>query len=891
MNSQKTLKEQCAQLLGWIKERRKPQSLGKDGFAVFAEDPFAAKQEQLNSYLKQVSRQQSFWEIKPEKWPAGRALLEASAEEKVQTLRALMVRLLFWAEGEEERRAERDRNILNFGELMQLVKANLRGTKPRIEKLEREEPEDPVAFRTLTVQLMHGELPFTADDLATLVDLVAEQNLVEIWYPLPSAAILSAAEAYALKSELSPALREQLNRWRWAIHKRNRPHKNERQGLERLKRLLGDNPLNDFPIQEGEAWSNAALQALRSLPNNRQQLWNALLHHCQTAESSKPAQKWLKRAMELVDGVGRDEFKNQVVHWFALVALPRPVHREPKYARWEADPDLLITDKNATILKGLAWSCSGFNDAEISRALSELAEVCFKKVRWLGPRCPRVGNACLHILSSTATEAAAAQLSKLDQVVKQPTAKKRIGKSLDQAAEATGQTRADLEEKSVPTFGLGTDGKLSRKVGQHAVELQVVDSRDVQLSWLAQDGKSLKTVPAEVKREHATELKQLQKLAKDVQKMLGAQRIRLERLLISEREWDFEAWRQRYLEQPLLSPIVRRLIWHFKHGEQSALGSWLDGKLVDVNSRPLDWLAPEARVRLWHPIAFPVETVAAWRRWLENNQICQPFKQAHREVYVLTDAELETANYSNRFAAHIIGQHQFAALATQRGWKYSFMGGFDFQSTPTLDLPASNLAAEFWVEPTGELADTGVSRYLATDQVRFLRDGQALPLSEVPAPVFTEVMRDVDLFVGVCSIGNDPAWQDRGEIEGAGTYWRDYSFGNLSASAKTRRDVLERLLPKLKIASRCVLQDRFLVVTGSLRTYKIHLGSGNILMDPNDQYLCIVPDRGSGATGPREVFLPFEGDNTLSVILSKAFLLAEDAKIKDKTILSQIRST
>ena len=34
--------------------------------------------------------------------------------------------------------------------------------------------------------------------------------------------------------------------------------------------------------------------------------------------------------------------------------------------------------------------------------------------------------------------------------------------------------------------------------------------------------------------------------------------------------------------------------------------------------------------------------------------------------------------------------------------------------------------------------------------------------------------------------------------------------------------------------------------------------------------------------------LPFEGDNTLSVILSKAFLLADDDKIKDRSILSQI---
>ena len=34
--------------------------------------------------------------------------------------------------------------------------------------------------------------------------------------------------------------------------------------------------------------------------------------------------------------------------------------------------------------------------------------------------------------------------------------------------------------------------------------------------------------------------------------------------------------------------------------------------------------------------------------------------------------------------------------------------------------------------------------------------------------------------------------------------------------------------------------------------------------------------------------LPFEGDATLSLILSKAFLLAEDDKIKDRSIVSQI---
>jgi hypothetical protein len=34
--------------------------------------------------------------------------------------------------------------------------------------------------------------------------------------------------------------------------------------------------------------------------------------------------------------------------------------------------------------------------------------------------------------------------------------------------------------------------------------------------------------------------------------------------------------------------------------------------------------------------------------------------------------------------------------------------------------------------------------------------------------------------------------------------------------------------------------------------------------------------------------LPFEGDRTLSIIISKAMLLAEDSKLKDPTITRQI---
>lgn len=107
--------------------------------------------------------------------------------------------------------------------------------------------------------------------------------------------------------------------------------------------------------------------------------------------------------------------------------------------------------------------------------------------------------------------------------------------------------------------------------------------------------------------------------------------------------------------------------------------------------------------------------------------------------------------------------------------------------------------------------------------------------------------------------------------------------------SSNRRRTIERLLPKLPISDRCRLEGRYLVVKGKRAEYKIHLGSGNVLMEPGSRYLCIV--RGpSTATTPSRVFLPFEGDATLSLILSKAFLLADDSKIKDASILRQLPS-
>jgi hypothetical protein len=249
-------------------------------------------------------------------------------------------------------------------------------------------------------------------------------------------------------------------------------------------------------------------------------------------------------------------------------------------------------------------------------------------------------------------------------------------------------------------------------------------------------------------------------------------------------------------------------------------------------------------------------------------------------VYILTDAERSTRTYSNRFAGHILRNFQLSRLCDARGWVYNAY--HNDENGPSVHLGDWDITAEFWVGYANS------EEHVSTDQVRFYR-GQThepLALEEVPALAFTEIMRDVDFFVGVGSVGNDPTWQDGGPGGVYRAYWQTYSFGDLTQTAQTRKEVLETLVPRLKIKDRAWLEGKFLYVRGNIRTYKIHLGSGNILMEPNDEYLCIVQDRSSNSD---HAFLPFEGDGTMAVILSKAFMLAEDTKIKDETITRQIK--
>ena len=327
--------------------------------------------------------------------------------------------------------------------------------------------------------------------------------------------------------------------------------------------------------------------------------------------------------------------------------------------------------------------------------------------------------------------------------------------------------------------------------------------------------------------------------------------------------------------------------------ERAELGAFRDGRFLDVNDQPIDWLSPSSTVRLWHPLGYPPKLY--WNGAIGSTETlsCSPSNRRTAKFRSLPKPSASPGCNSNRFAAHVLRQHQFAALCRERGWQYRLQETGDSRRIRRYagfraGASRSNSGWRLRADRLG-LANSGVFQFICTDQVRFRSGRRASPIGGRPGSRVLRSDARCRSLRGRMQIGNDLAWADRGP-EPYGDYWRTYSFGELSELARTRRPVLEALIPKLGIADWLLnLEERFLVVRGDSKTYKIHLGSvmfcwnlaasicASFLHRTRSKCACAMCGFRSKATG------------VCRSAWSKALMLAGDTKITHTLIVQQIR--
>lgn len=383
----------------------------------------------------------------------------------------------------------------------------------------------------------------------------------------------------------------------------------------------------------------------------------------------------------------------------------------------------------------------------------------------------------------------------------------------------------------------------------------VIDEQGQSELVIISKGKALKSVPARLKK--GAYIEALKETRSELTAQYRRARLELERSMEAGSSFTLEEITG-LSRNPVLSPLLRGLVLK----SSSALGYFAADTLsLAAPSGAQNAIKEEDELYIAHPLdLYNSGEWSLYQKDLFDRQLSQPFKQIFRELYLPNEDELANGTVSRRYAGHQVQPRKTVALLRERQWTVSYEEGLQkvFYGE---NLIARLYAMADWFSP----ADTE-SPALETVQFFDRTTYKNVALDAVPPRLFSEVMRDVDLVVSVAHVGGvDPE-------------------ASLT-TVEMRRVIVNESLRLLKIGNVRV-DGNYARITGTLGEYAVHLGSGMTYKQASGAlYIIPVHSQHRG-----RLFLPFlDEDPRTAEILSKVVLLADDTKIKDPQILSQLK--
>lgn len=370
------------------------------------------------------------------------------------------------------------------------------------------------------------------------------------------------------------------------------------------------------------------------------------------------------------------------------------------------------------------------------------------------------------------------------------------------------------------------------------------------------DGKILKSVPAKYKKNETVQKFQ------EVNKKLKEQYSRTKQMMeqAMEDRTTFEVWEFLELYQnPVARPITETLIVKTA-ADDSGMPGFLTKEGIADAFGTVTPVRPEDLILIAHP--FDLYKSGHWHEFqklLFEKQIRQPFKQVFRELYVKLDEELEKEE-SMLFSGNQIQPQKTVGALRGRRWVADYDDGLQ-KIYYKENIVARIYAMADWFSP-GDIEAPTLDWVVFSDR----KTGKPLKIKEIPDVIYSEVMRDVDLAVSVAHAGGVDPETSHSTIE-------------------MRKAIVECNLSLFQTKN-VRLEGNHAVIDGTLGQYTVHLGSG-VVHQIGNAMLFVVPVH-SQHRG--RIFLPFiDDDPKTAEIMSKILLFAEDEKIKDPGILSQIR--
>jgi hypothetical protein len=284
-------------------------------------------------------------------------------------------------------------------------------------------------------------------------------------------------------------------------------------------------------------------------------------------------------------------------------------------------------------------------------------------------------------------------------------------------------------------------------------------------------------------------------------------------------------------------------------------GIWMG--LDGAKKKPQD----VTQVQVVHPLELiKAKLLDEVQSYIIQKGIKQPFKQAFREIYEPTESERKTGDHSDRFTGLSLSSYKLFPLFRSHHWKT--VANRIVRSA----RPDGWSVYFFWYNRDDLAKDADPYEFKISDKVYFKHEKHKTanaPLEEVPPMIFSEAMRDIDLFVSKAI--------------------RDFENYTQSDRLNNQRRMLEALIKKAGITN-VTFEERYALVTGKKNKYRVNLYSGAIGLEPENKLLCVLPKIKKATS----VIIPVDKDDFKSAeIIGSIQLLLNDDKIRDMRIIQK----
>lgn len=641
-------------------------------------------------------------------------------------------------------------------------------------------------------------------------------------------------------------------------------------------------PEMDGPVSRDDGYGRAVIATLGPVED-----WPAgvekFLSHCRMSEGTGPSPRWQRRCAQLAAAL--DHGPGLVRRLLELVVTTPPLRFQTEFQPWD-----LLADRNSGLIRGLVWAAGVMGEPWLPEVVGPVAERWLRlsrgrSFRWVPVCGDKVPLACFDVLAQAGTDESLRALARIGRATSHRTMLKRLQVALEQAAERRGQSAEVLLDHLLPDHGLDPAGRLAVSAdGLHAV-ISLDDRHGAIL-----DGPDAAALAKD---------KETAELLAEVRHTVSTARARIESLFTSGREWHQDDFLDCYVRHPVMGPLACRMVWAFAPFEGEAVCGIPErgGTTMHTPHGPQPVPAPSL-VTLLHPVTASGPVLDQFRRLVLDAGIRQPVRQLWRETYQPSPAAEDHKLYSGRYAEHILHSRQLFGLARRRGWHGGFLSdAYDGGGTATAhrDYPAAGLRVSWWLESLEPNRDTHIE-LCQTGRLIFTTTGDAtmtpIPLADVPPELFSEALRDLDLFVSVTTVASDPAWPHGPDAPPifAG-YWARASRDGMDQLRASRRQALAPAYATPGPDDRFHLTERDLVIHGSLATYHIDLATAGVRMEPAGKWLTFDTKPATPAdTTDLFPWLPATDDHEiLHRITLRATILANDEQLASQQLLRQIR--